>query len=313
MAASTKEKRDLYAEVTDSIIEALETAGEWSRPWALVDNGAAAPRNIDGRPYRGVNTILLWASAIQGGYTSGVWGTYKAWQAKHAQVRKGEKGTLVTLWKPFERKASAAEIADGKADKNGKIKSLLLRHYTVFAAEQVDGWEPPVVEALPEAERDEQAEAFFAAVGADVRYGGNSAHYVPALDYIQVPVREQFVDGEHYYSTLAHEHGHWTGHESRLGRDLRNRFGSEAYAAEELVAELTAAFVGAHLGFHAQVRDDHASYVKNWVKVLKSDTKAIFTAASAAQKAADYLIAAASVDDAFVNTYVATDAYVGAR
>lgn len=311
-ARTTTTKRDLYAEVTESIIDALETAGSWSRPWATLGLDAAAPRNLDGRPYRGVNVLLLWGSAMTNGYTSGIWGTYKAYQSKGAQVRKGEHGTLVTLWKPFERKATAAEIADGKATKDGKIKSLLLRHFTVFAAEQVDGYTIPTAPTVDPVARDAAADEFFAAIGADVRHGGDSAAYSPTLDYITMPVADAFVDGEHYYATLAHEHAHWTGHASRLGRDMTGRFGGESYAMEELVAELAAAFVGAHLGFHAQVRDDHAAYVKNWVRVLRSDTKAIFTAASAAQKAADYLVGAASVDDAF-GDYVATDTFIGAR
>ena len=285
-------KRDLYQEVTDSIVSALETAGEWRRPWTLTTGGASAPRSIDGRSYRGVNTLLLWAAAFDAGYTSGTWGTYRAWQEHDAQVRKGEKGTIVTLWKPARHKAGDGEAA--KAGEDGKVPYLLLRHFSVFNAAQVDGYEPPVVEPVPEPVRDAAADEFFAAVGADVRYGGNEAYYSPANDHIVVPEQVQFPDGEHFYTVLAHEHGHWTGHESRLGRDLRNRFGDAAYAAEELVAELTAAFVAATLGYHAVVRDDHASYVKHWIKALRDDPKAIFTAASQAQKAADFLTAAAS-------------------
>lgn len=342
----SKAKRDLYAEVTESIVSALETAGNWQRPWTLTANGAAYPRSIDGRPYRGVNTILLWASAMDNGYTSGIWGTFKAWYQDRPStpdeveaalaaeadgepltgigvarknrkgewrttlrtVRKGEKATMVTLWKPVRRsEKQAAANPDKPRD------YLLLRHFNVFSAEQIDGFDIPEPEPLPEVERDAQADAFFAAIGADVRHGGNAAAYALGGDFITMPDRGQFASAEHYYSTLAHEHGHWTGHKSRLDRDLYNRFGDARYAAEELVAELTAAFLGAHLGFHPQVREDHAAYVKSWIKVLSNDHKAIFTAASKAQKAADYLIAAASVEDAFANSYVATDAFVGAR
>lgn len=287
--------RDLYAEVTDSVLEALKSvSGSYEMPWTAVENGAAFPRNIDGRAYRGVNTVLLWASALRNGYTSGTWGTYKAWAAKNAQVRKGEKATLVILWKPMERKATAAEIADGKADKFGKVRSLLMRHYNVFAAEQVDGWTPKTVEPLTEFERDADAEAFFAGVGADVRFGGDGAYYAPGTDSITMPDREHFLSADRFYATMAHEHGHWTGTKARCARDLTGRFGTAAYAAEELVAEMTSAFVCGALGFHPQVRDDHAKYIKSWIRLLEDDKRAIVTAASHAQRATDFLFAAAA-------------------
>ena len=299
MAGTKTERRDIYSEVTASIVGALETAGEHSRPWVMLGGGASAPRNVDGRHYRGVNTLLLWASAMESGYSSGVWGTYRAWQAQGAQVRKGEKGTLVTLWKPFDRKANADEVTAGKADDDGKVGSLLLRHFSVFAAEQVDGWEPPAEVELDPIERDAAADGFFARIGADVTYGGDRAGYLSEADRIVCPLAEQFVDGEHFYAVLGHEHGHWTGHRSRLDRDLTGRFGDESYAAEELVAELTAAFVCARLGFAPVVRDDHASYVKSWLKALRNDDRAIFTAASKAQQACDYLVTS-GVDPAAV-------------
>lgn len=283
-------KRDLYQEVTDTIIAALETCGEWERPWTQVHNGALTPRNVDGRPYRGVNIFLLWASAIERGYASGVWATYKAWQKHHAQVRSGETGTLVTLWKPYVRKASASERAEGRGDKDGNIKSLLLRHYTVFSAEQVDGYELPAAEPSDPIATIERADAYLAATGAVVRVG-TDASYSPISDAITCPPRDAFVSSERYYGTLAHEHVHWSGAKARLDRDLSGRFGTEAYAGEELVAELGAAFIGARLGLAFDVREDHASYVKNWLQVLRNDKRAIFTASSQAQKAVDYLTA----------------------
>ena len=285
----SKQQRDIYQEVTDTIVASLEKAGQWERPWSNLTNDTFNPRSIDGRPYRGGNVLLLWVAAEIGGYETGIWGTYKAWASKGAQVRKGEKGTLVTLWKPIERTARDGE----KTNKNGKADTLLLRSYFVFNAAQVDGWEPEAVDTSNAPTPIEAAEAFFGAIDSDVSYQGNLAYYTPALDKIVVPKLEAFKAAESFYATLAHEHGHWTGHESRLARDFKNRFGTEAYAFEELVAELTAAFVGAHLGIGSEIREDHASYLKNWLKVLKADKKAIFTAASQAQKAADFLIAAA--------------------
>jgi antirestriction protein ArdC len=312
--AKQSPSRDLYSEVTATIVDSLESAGPWSRPWVQLGLGAANPRSIDGRSYRGLNTVLLWASALDNGYSSGTWGTFKAWLQRDEPtalagvepvgengvtrcVRKGEKATLVTLWKPTKRKASDSDVAAGRASEKGEnIDGLYLRHFNVFNAEQVDGYVPPEVPDLDPVERDADAEAFFSAIGSDLRHGGDRAFYSPVGDFITVPERDQFADGPAYYSTVAHEHGHWTGHESRLKRDFTGRFGDNAYAFEELVAELTAAFTCAHLGVAPSVREDHASYVKNWLKVLKEDDRAVFTAASQAQKATDYLVAAASVE-----------------
>ena len=287
-----KARRDVYQEVTDTIVAALESAGPWHRPWEDLSTDAAAPRSIDGRAYRGTNVVLLWAAAIDASYDTGVWGTYKAWSGKGAQVRKGERGTMVTLWKPSSRKATDSESANGKADASGKVQSLFLTHFTVFNAAQVDGWEAP---ELPEGPSPiDHAETFFREIGAKVEIRGNSAYYSPGLvDTIVLPSSAAFRTIEHFYATSAHEHTHWTGHDKRLARDFSGRFGSEAYAFEELVAELGAAFVGAHLGIGTVTREDHASYVKSWLKTLRNDKKAVFTAASKAQEAADFLINAA--------------------
>ena len=156
--------RDLYQEVTDKVVAALETAGEWHRPWTEVGLDVLAPRSVDGRAYRGVNVLLLWASAMEHDYSHGLWGTYRAWAAHGAQVRKGEHGTVVTLWKPTDRKASADEAKSGK----DRVPFLLLRNYVVFNVEQVDGYELPVVEPVEGPSPVEHADAFFKAVGADV-------------------------------------------------------------------------------------------------------------------------------------------------
>lgn len=284
----SKERRDVYQEVTDSLIAALETAGEWHRPWQDLGTDIGRPRSIDGRPYRGTNTLLLWFAAMDHGYEHGIWGTYRAWAAKGAQVRKGERGTMVTLWKPSKRKARENE----RADDDGNVSSLFLTHFSVFNAAQVDGWVAPEVPKGPDP--IDHAQRFFAAVGAKVEVRGSRAYYSPGhVDTIVLPNLAAFDTAEHFYATSAHEHTHWTGHPSRLARDFSGRFGSEAYAFEELVAELGAAFVGAHLGIGTVTRQDHAAYLKSWLKVLRNDKRAVFTAASKAQAAADYLMKAA--------------------
>ena len=160
----------------------------------------------------------------------------------------------------------------------------------MFNAAQVDGYTPKAETALPMLERIEQADAFFKSVGAVVRHGGNQAYYSPASDHIQMPPFQAFRENVSYYSTLAHEHTHWTATAGRCDRQLGKRFGDNAYAAEELIAELGAAFTCAHLGLSTEPRADHAAYINSWLKVLKADKRAIFTAASKAQQATDWLI-----------------------
>jgi antirestriction protein ArdC len=283
---------DLYQTVTDRIVSMIERgAGEWRMPWHAASAGepgarVAMPRNVTGRAYRGVNVPLLWASAEAFGYPSPVWATYKQWQERGAQVRRGEKSTLIVFWKRIE----VATDADG--DDSDTESRLIARGYPVFNASQVDGFDPKSDDRAGERyepQRIEAAEAFFCNVGAIVRHGGNRAFYTTAGDFIQMPELRQFVAADRYYSALAHEHVHWTGSAQRCAREFGRRFGDEAYALEELVAELGAAFLCADLSLSNEPRPDHAAYIASWLRVLNSDKRAIFTAASKAQAAADYL------------------------
>jgi antirestriction protein ArdC len=286
---------DVYQTVTDRIVAMIERgAGEWRMPWHAAHTGepgspVAMPRNVTGRAYRGVNVPLLWAAAEAFGYASPVWATYRQWQERGAQVHRGEKSTLVVFWKRIEVQTEA-EGDDGDGDTETR---LIARGYAVFNAAQVDGYDPPPpaggAAKRPEPQRIEGAEAFFHNAGAIVRHGGNRAFYTTAGDYIQMPELRQFVAADRYYSTLAHEHVHWTGAAHRCAREFGRRFGDEAYAFEELVAELGAAFLCADLGLSNEPRPDHAAYLAGWLRVLKGDKRAIFTAASKAQAAADFL------------------------
>jgi antirestriction protein ArdC len=235
--------------------------------------------------------VCLWAAAESKGYDSGEWATYAQWQERGAQVRKGEKSTTVVFWK-FAN--GTTENQDGEGDQHTAGSRLLFtRGYAVFNAAQVDGYAPKAepAEAMPE--RIERAGAWFQSIGASVHHGGNRAYYSPASDAIQMPPFGAFTENLAYYSTLAHEHTHWTARAERCDRQLGKRFGDSAYAAEELIAELGAAFVCAHLGLSTEPREDHAQYIQSWLKVLRADKRAIFTAASKAQQAADYLTARA--------------------
>jgi antirestriction protein ArdC len=280
---TTETRSDLYQTVTDRIIQAIEEgAGQWRMPWHPGKSGPMVPTNaVSGKPYKGLNVLILWAS----GSTSQTWATYRQWSELGAQVRGGSKGTQIVFFKRLDDRQE--DQAEGEEER----RRFVARGFTVFSSDQVDGWTPKIEAPTGETAltRIEQAEAFVSATGADIRHGGGKAFYVPTADFIQLPPLNCFVDIEGYYATALHELIHWSGSKSRCDRDLSGRFGSESYAAEELVAELGAAFLSASLGITSEPRQDHAAYVQNWLKVLKGDKRAIFTASSLAQKAADFL------------------------
>src|SRR3984893_9573469 len=285
------DKRDVYKHVTAQIVTAIEQGvGNWCMPWHTSGKFDFSPSNVvSKKAYRGINTVCLWAAAQAKGYDRGEWATYQQWQERGAQVRKGEKAATVVFWKFAPE---AAESPEGREQQHASPSRLLFtRGYSVFNAAQVDGYTPKADTDTPMPERIAHAEAFFQAIRADVRNGGNQAFYAPASDHIQMPPFQAFTENVSYYSTLAHEHTHWTAPASRCDRQLGKRFGDNAYAAEELIAELGAAFTCAHLGLSTEPREDHAQYINSWLKVLKADSRAIFTAASKAQQATDWMIA----------------------
>jgi antirestriction protein ArdC len=290
---NSSDKRDVYARVTDQIVTAIETGnvGTWRMPWHTSGRYAFSPINVvSKKPYRGINTLCLWAAAQAKGYESGEWGTYKQFQERGAQVGRGEKSTTVCFWKWSN---TTTETQDSGDDTKPGSRLIFTRGYSVFNAQQVDGYTPKAEPEIPMPERIERAEQFFRGIGADVRHGGNRAFYSVDGDYIQIPQFGAFHENISYYSTLSHEHAHWTSKDNRCDRVLGKRFGDMAYAAEELIAELGAAFVLAQLGLSTEPREDHAQYLNSWIKVLKADSKAIFTAASKAQQATDWLTARA--------------------
>jgi antirestriction protein ArdC len=288
-----KDRFDIHQHITDQVVAAIERgAGDFRLPWHRAAGSIMRPVNVASKKaYRGINILALWATADEKGFSSGVWGTYKQWTDAGAQVCKGEKAAFVVFYKEL---AFAADPESGDAE---TATRLLARSTPVFAAEQVDGFTPPTLEAPPATviAAIEQAEAFVAATGASIHHGGGRAFYRPSTDSIQLPPREAFIGtststpAESYYSTLLHELTHWTSHESRCNRQLGKRFGDQAYAMEELVAELGAAFLCADLDIADEPRADHAQYLASWLSVLKADKKAIFTAASKASEAAAFL------------------------
>ena len=280
---------DVLRRITCQIIHEIEAgACEYRMPWHRWGENPGSPINLaSGKSYRGINTLLLWAAAGQAGYSSGRWGTFRQWAACDAFVRKGEKATSILFW----RRSTDNDSSGDERDERGRGSRILSRIYSVFNADQVEGAERlEPTPSLSVSDRNRNAESFIRATGADIRWGGDRACYVPGVDQIWLPKFEQFRDAESYYSVAAHECVHWAGARHRLARDLSGRFGDEAYAIEELIAELGSAFIAAHLGFGIQPRPDHAAYIASWLQVLRGHPLALLTVSSQAQEAADFLI-----------------------
>lgn len=275
----------IYQSVTDTIIAELEKgAAPWVKPWRA-DN--SADRNITtGKPYQGINRLLFGLSSMARGYSSPYWASYDQWQTLGGQVRKGEKGTQGVFFKPV---VSRKDKATGE-----ESVYTLLKPFWVFNLAQVDGITitPPATDTAP-FNAIETAEATIAATGAVITHGGDAAFYAPTLDRIQLPNQSAFANEASYYATAFHELGHWTGAKHRLDRNLSaGRFGNPSYAFEELVAEITAAYLCADHQIQGELR--HAGYIGHWLKACREDNKAIFKAAALAQKAADYINAGSS-------------------
>lgn len=289
-------RANLYDEVTGRIIAELE-AGRfpWVQPWGRPEAGdgmaaAGLPRNaLTARHYSGVNVLILWGAVIEHGYPSQAWLTFRQALEAGGCVRKGERGTTVVYADRFTPEAEKARAAET----GGEAKAIpFLKRFTVFNVAQCEGLRPglaPEPLRLPERQIVPVAEDVIAASGIDFRVGGNRAFYVPAQDYVQVPPQPAFFEQINYYRTCLHELTHATGHPSRLARKLTTGFGTKDYAREELIAEMGSAFLCAALGIVPTVR--HADYLASWLDVLREDNRAIFRAASAASKAADWLLA----------------------
>lgn len=287
-------KQDVYTRVTQRIASQLEEGVRpWARPWRNTSGAGVStgrPQRHNGEPYRGINVLLLWDAAQSQGFSAQTWMTYQQALSYRAHVRKGEHGSLVVY---------ADRYTKTDVDRQGEEverEVAFLKSYAVFNVEQIDDLPERFRTSapMPSEERErpallEGAEAFFNSTGARFRHGGDRAFYAPGPDVIQLPHATAFVDPESYAATKAHELIHWSGHETRKAREFGRRFGDDAYAFEELVAELGAAFLCADLAITAEPRADHAAYLAHWLRVLRNDKRAIFAAASHAQAAADYL------------------------
>jgi antirestriction protein ArdC len=286
------DRANLYDEITDRIIAELE-AGRlpWVRPWgtSAVAAPLALPKNAaTSRRYSGINVLILWGAVVERGYAGQSWLTFRQALALGGNVRKGERGTTVVYADRFipgeERQRAQDTGEDARA-------IHFLKRFTVFNVEQCDGLPHELAATAPPADTsliEPRVQALIATSGADLRIGGERAYYDVLGDFIRVPPPQAYFQPIDWHRTALHELGHWTGHASRLGREIANSFGSKKYAHEELVAEMTAAFTSAALGIVPTVR--HADYIGSWLEVLREDNRAIVRAASAASKAADFLL-----------------------
>ncbi len=286
--------------ITQEIIARLESGTKpWIKPWRGVP--VSRPLRACGVPYRGMNVFWLWMVADMCGYASPFWMTYNQAKELGAQVRKGEKSTIAIFYKSYTKEVETPDTGE-KTDESRRV----LKAYPVFNADQVEGlsehFHPAATLEVVEPEgRQAELDLFFANIPAVLRHQGDAAYYEPVADRVTMPPAHLFSGFDHYYATLAHELSHWTGHASRLDRNLKNRFGSAAYAAEELIAELSSAMLGAELGLPVTHLDSHASYIEHWLKLLKQDDRAILTAAAKAEEASRLLLqlgGRASADDA---------------
>src|SRR5438477_10083718 len=278
-------KRDVYTEVSARIIAELERrAAPWVKPWSATP-GQNVPQNaVTNRPYSGCNVILLWLARNRGWATPRFL-TFKQALEAGGHVRKGEHGTKVYFVKQLQVKGSEGDEMESRL-------VPMMREYTVFNVNQCDGLPDSIQAGKPMRvrnyeTRDALADDFLRSTGADIREGQGEAYYVPSQDFISIPAFQAFKGADHFYNTAFHELTHWSGHKSRLDRDLKIRFGARSYAAEELVAELGAAFLSAESGFDGDVRN--VGYIATWIELLKADKRAFVAACSKASKAADYL------------------------
>lgn len=292
-AKPTYEKRDLYQEATDKIIEALESGtAPWQRPWELKKGGGLPFNGATNNRYHGINVLLLALASAEKGWTDNRFATFKQGKDLGTFVKKGEQGTTIYFSKPMRIPAKGD---DGQQligeDGKPKVKNIyFLRAHTVFNASQFDAF--PAIDAVPQPKHDWQpsarADAIAEAYGVPIIHGGNEAYYTPSLDRINMPERTQFPIADNYYATLMHEIGHSTGHPSRLNRVLNGNRRSSEYAFEELIAEMSSLYITSDLNLTGVTEDAnvsrHAAYVSSWLEGLSKDKKMIFKAAREAER-----------------------------
>ncbi|HNI38619.1 MAG TPA: zincin-like metallopeptidase domain-containing protein, partial [Pseudomonadales bacterium] len=284
-----------HEQVAENLIEQLKKGvAPWQKPWKPGDLLAALPMNpTTGKRYRGINSLNLMSRA----YTDPRWLTYKQAKSLGAQVRKGEKSTLVQYWKFTDERIKTDDNNNPVLNSEGnpikeqvRLERPRVFYASVFNAEQVDNL-PELDIKAPDWDPLERAERILQASNAVIRHGeADRAFYRPSTDSIHLPHKHQFPTPDRYYATALHELGHWTGHELRLNRDLSHPFGSEGYAKEELRAEIASMLLSGELGI-GHDPGQHVAYVNSWIKALQEDPTEIFRAAADAEKIQDFVLA----------------------
>lgn len=287
---------DIRQAITDRIIGMMEKGGnKWAQSWSSAAHGGMPANARTGSRYNGINILLLLGAAAEAGFASNAWLTFKQAADLGGKVRKGEKGVACCYFEMVKKK----EQPQDAQEEQGAFP--MCKPFWLFNLAQIDGLPEQLLEASAPARNAfspiEAAERLALESGAAIEHGGERAFFRPATDVIGMPDKERFNTVENYYGTLMHELTHWTGGEGRLNRTFGKRFGDDAYAFEELVAELGAAFVMGHLGLVDATIEGHAGYLGLWLKVLRSDKTAIFSAAKHAGQAYEYLVSRAGTGE----------------
>lgn len=287
---------ELFETITARIVEAIETGneGKWTKPWtSVLANGGIATNATTKKAYRGMNALIGMFEVAINDYASNLWGTYRQWQSIDAQVNKGEKGTKMVKWGVSYRCSLCHSKGRAPCGVSGHTndRNIWASSFTVFNADQVDGFDAPEPKDLGDApEAVEAIEAFIKATGATIRHRlGDRAYYSPSEDRITLPERKQFETPAGYYGTALHELTHWAGGPARLKREVGAVFGDSKYAAEELVAELGATFLAAAFGVEVEPHPEHTAYLASWVRTMKDTPKALYRAAKLAQESTEFL------------------------
>lgn len=276
----------LRDQITNRLVEMIE-AGVKKTGALWAGQNLSTPRSfITKKRYKGINTLSLWCEAKDKGFKSNFWLTYKQAESLGGKVRKGEKAVTCVYYSKID-KTKKSDVTGEDVD----ASFMLMKPFWLFNLDQIDGIDVPnQVTGIGEFTPVEAAEKLIQATGAVINYGGNEAFYRPSTDEITLPNKEDFTSVNNYYATALHELGHWSGHKSRMQRDLSGSFGSDSYAFEELVADFSSVMIMGELDLHEATMEHHADYLQSWLKVLKNDKTALFKAASQAQKAADFIL-----------------------
>jgi antirestriction protein ArdC len=297
-------QNEIREQITQKIVDALKAGtAPWRRPWSNLINTGSPANIVSKKSYTGVNPLILELVCLERGYQSRWWGTFRQWTSlgfrvkpRPATVQRGHYGTKIVFCKPMTKLVDRKH-ADADDSEERKTRFFMLKEFCVFNAEQCEGDGIEKVLAQPRTTKEfvdfTPFEAVIAATEADIRHAGNRAYYQPAGDFIQMPEKQAFESQVAYYSTLAHEGCHWTGNENRLNRLNKNaRFGDAAYAFEELVAEIGGCFLCNEVGVpQSEDLSNHQAYLGHWLSILKADPSAIFSAASQASAAVDFILA----------------------